>query len=233
MTGRISSMGAGAAGLVAILSLVLAGCSDAGSTMPAGQDFTPNQVSRFVIAKGDLPSEYKKVDSANTTEPCDSGWLANKGGFVETANEAAIKQQLLALGPLRCHRSLFERTVRDEVTDDTGVTGFGVFAVLFPDAGAASAALPLLRASNSDPLLRESYGEDGGMLSPAEDLLDPALGDELAMGIRRASPVSGGPDEYTYIWRVRNVAVVLEGAADLAEADVLRVAENISARAVR
>jgi len=46
--------------------------------------------------------------------------------------------------------------------------------------------------------------------------------------------VSGGPDEYTYIWRVRNVAVVLEGgAADLIEADVLRVAENISVRAVK
>jgi len=103
-------MRAGAAGVAAILTLILAGCAGAGSTMPVGQNFTPNEVSRFVIAKGDLPSDYKKIDSANTTVPCDSGWLANKGAVAETANEAAIKQQPLALGPLRCHRSLFEKT---------------------------------------------------------------------------------------------------------------------------
>lgn len=233
MTARIAPIRSGVAGGAAILSLVLAGCAGAGSTMPAGQYFTANQVSRFVIAKGDLPSGYKRIDSANTTEPCDSGWLANKGAVAETANEASIKQQLLALGPLRCHRSLFEKTVRDEVTVDTGVSGLGVFAMLFPDPGAASAALPLLRASNSDPLLRESYAEDGGLLSPAEDLPAPELGDESTTGIRRASAVSGGPDEYTYIWRVRNVAIVLEGGADLAEADVLRVAANITTRALR
>ncbi len=233
MTRTTSAVRTGAAGLVVALAWTLAGCAGGGSTMAAGQNFTPDQARRFVIDGGDLPSDYKEVESATSTVPCDSGWLANKGALDETANEVAVKQQLLALGAQRCHRSVYEKVVRDELTDHVAVGGFGVLAVVYPDGEAASKALPLFRASNSDPLLRESYGQDGEMLSLGEDLFSPGLGDESAIGIKRAATVHGGGDSYTFIWRVRNVALVLEGGADWDDRDVLRIAENISARAVR
>jgi hypothetical protein len=230
MTSTNRRMRARAARLALALLAGLTGCSGGGSTMPPDQTFTPDQARRFVIARGDLPSDFKVVGSDTATVPCDSDWLANKGASAQTTNEAAVKQQLLALGPQRCHRSVFQKVVRDEFTAGVSVTGFGVFAVVFPSFDAASKALPLLRASSSDPLLRESYAEDADDLAPAEDLLSPDLGDQSVTGIKRTALMPGGPDEYTFVWRVRNVAVVLEGAADLGEAEILKVAQNISAR---
>lgn len=225
-------MRAGAAGVAAILSLILAGCAGSGSTMPAGQNFTPDQVSRFVITKDDLPSEFENVGSDTRTVPCDSGWLANRGALTENADELAVKQKLLALGPQRCHLAVADRRIRDTAGAVVGVSGFQIFAVVFPDPNAASKALPLFRTQFSDPYFAESYAEGGDTPGAAEDLLNPGLGDESTPGIKRESP-PGLSSDYTYIWRVRNVALVLGGGDDLvAEEDILRMAMNISARAV-
>ncbi len=231
MTGRTSSMRVGA-GVAVILSLILASCAGSGSTMPAGQNFTPDQVSRFVIAKGDLPSEFKNVNSDTRLVPCDSGWLANRGALTENADELAVKQNLLALGPQRCQVSLDERRIRDTAGAVVGASGFQIFAVVFPDSNAASKALPLFRAQFSDPYLAESYAEEGQTPGAPEDLLNPGLGDESTPGIKR-EPAPGLSPDYTYIWRVRNVALVLGGGADLGEEEILRMAMNISARAVK
>ena len=238
MTRTISAMRAGVAGLALALSLTLAGCSGDRPTMPAGQNFSPNQATRFSLAKGDLPSEFKRVESGTRTEPCDSGWLANQGALTETANEAAIKVQLLALSPQRCHLSEYEKVVRDPETDGISATGYLVFAAVFPDSDAASKALPLLRQSVSDPLYRESFAEAGEDVSPAEDIPATGLGDESVAGLKRDSGPPGvqmtdPSDSYIYIWRVRNVAVRLYGGADLTEREVLQIAENISDRVVK
>ncbi len=238
MTRTISAMRAGAAGLAVALSLTVAGCSGDRPTMPAGQNFSPNQATRFSLVKGDLPSEFKRVESGTRTEPCDSGWLANQGALTETASEAAIKVQLLALSPQRCHLSEYEKIMRDPETDGIGVTGYLVFAAVFPDSDAASRALPLLRQSVSDPLYRESFSEAGEDVNPAEDVAATGLGDESVAGLKRAFGPPGvqiidPSDSYVYIWRVRNVAVRLYGGADLTEREVLQIAKNISDRVVR
>lgn len=244
MSRPISAMRRRAGLLALVVSLGVAGCAGGEPAMQSGQDFTPDQVRRFVIAKGDLPSDFDKVESGTRAEPCDSGWLANQGDVFETANEAVVKQELLALGPERCHRSLYEKTVRDSATDGVGVTGFQVFAIVFPSPDAASKALPLLRRSLSDPLLRESYAEAGTNLGAAEDISSLGLGDESLPGIRRVDGPSGIESSgiansgmgrnYVHVWRVHNVAVRLAGGdVDVTEADVLQIAKNISARAVK
>ena len=221
-----------------VLSVAVAGCAGDRQSMPAGQNFSPNQATRFSLAKGDLPSEFKRVESGTRTEPCDSGWLANQGALTETANEAAVKSQLLALRPQRCHLSEYEKVMRDPETDNISATGYLVFAAVFPDSEAASKALPLLRQSLSDPLYQESFAEAGEDVSPAEDVAATGLGDESVAGLKRASGPPGvhmtDPSEsYVYIWRVRNVAVRLDGGVDLTEREVLQIAKNISDRVVR
>ena len=158
-----SVMRTGGAGLALALALtvILSGCGGGRSSMPVGQNFTPNQGGRFVIAKGDLPSDFKKVSSETRSVPCDSGWLANRGALTETANELAVKQQLLALGPQSCHLSVYQSTRRDSAGEMIAVTGFQVFAVVFPDPTPASMALPLFRTQFSDRYLAESYAEGG------------------------------------------------------------------------
>ena len=113
MPRTISGVRAVAVGLAvaAVASMSLAACGSDESAMPLGANFTTDQVSRFAIAKGDFPSGYEKVDAETQSVPCDSGWLANQGAMAETAREAALRQQLLALGPQACHRSVYTKTV--------------------------------------------------------------------------------------------------------------------------
>jgi len=201
--------------------------------MPLDQTFTKDQSNRFVISANDLPPGYKEAGAQTGKVPCDSGWLANQGPPTETAAEAAVKQQLLGLGPQGCHLAVYERTA------DGGTTGMRVLAVVFPTPQAASEALGLFRRSLSDPMLTESWAEGGETPPPASDVPSPGLGDESIAGIRRfdARFGHGGMSKSTIdeFWRVRNVAVVLSaghlfGATD---DDVLRMARNMSDRAVR
>lgn len=81
-----------------------------------------------------------------------------------------------------------------------------------------TAALPLLRRSVSDPLMRESFGEEAADIGPSEDIPVTGLGDESTPAIKRtmgpgAEHIAPGGN-YIYIWRVHNVALRLEGAAD-------------------
>ena len=78
-------------GLAVAASMSLASCGHDEPAIPAGANFTKDQVSRFVIAKGDFPSGYEKVDAETGSVPCDSGWLANHGATAETAKEAALE----------------------------------------------------------------------------------------------------------------------------------------------
>jgi hypothetical protein len=66
----------------------------------------------------------------------------------------------------------------------------------------------------------------------AADLPSPGLGDESTGGIKRVGVADSTIDQF---WRVRNVAVVLSAGPLVAATDdgVLRMARNISARAVR
>ncbi len=230
---RASGIGPGAGFGALLLALLLAGCSGGSPTPSGGPIFAPSESSRFVIAEGDLPPVYEQVGSGREVD-CDSDYLANQGGLDETASEAAMRRQLVALGPQGCRASTYERRI-----DDYNVTGFLVFVAVFPNAAAASKSLPLLRSSLADPLFRESFGRDGATLPAAQDIATAGLGDESTPGIRRTMPIGrvGGPDKVVtndYIWRVGNVAVRMTGGfsvGELTEADVLNVAKNISARA--
>ena len=221
------------AGILALgMSVALSSCADS-STKPIDQSFTKDQSNRFVISAGDLPPGYREVGAKTGQVDCDSGWLANQGAPTEAAGEAAVKQQLLGLGPQGCHLAVYERTA------DGGTTGMRVLAVVFPTPQAASEALVLFRRSLSDPMLRESWAEAGETPRPAWDLPSPGLSDDSTAGIKRVDARfgHGGMSNWTIdeFWRVRNVAVVLSagplfGATD---DDVLRMARNMSDRAVR
>jgi hypothetical protein len=221
-----------AASLALGMSVALSSC--AGSpARPLNQNFTKDEANRFVLSADGLPPGYAKVPAQTGHVPCDSGWMANQGALTETAGEAAVKQQLLALGAQGCHLAVYERTANG------GTTGIRVLAVVFPTPQAASEALVLFRRSLSDPMLTESWAEDGETPPPASELPSPGLGQESTPGIKRVDARSGhsGSSNSTIdeFWRVRNVAVVLSaghlfGATD---DDVLRMARNMSDRAVR
>jgi len=211
------------------LALVLAACGGRASPMAAGELFSADQGGRFVLHDGDLPPPFKKVTAGAGDVGCDSAALANLGAPAETSGEAAVKGQLLALRPEGCHTSLYRKDANG------GSVGFGVLAVVFPDIETASTALPLLRSSVADPLLTESFGGDAPPL-PGVDVPSAGLGDESLPGIRRGDP-AGLPVTIHHVWRVRNVAVRMESvyspSDDLTDDDVIRIAKDISGRAVR
>lgn len=235
MTRTISGLRAVTVGLAVavVASMSLAACGNGEPAMPPGANFTEDQVSRFAIAKGDFPSGYEKVDADTQSVPCDSGWLANQGAMAETAREAALRQQLLALGPQACHRSVYAKTFHDGGAV-VGENGFQVIAVVFPDPESASKSLPMFRESLSDPSLTESY--EGDAVGLAQDVATPGLGDESTPGIARG-PTRGAdfsPTTVDFVWRVRNVAIRLSGGYgnDVSRGDVLEVARRISVRVV-
>lgn len=228
-----SAVRAGAVAFALALSTTLTSCAGGRSAMSPAENFTAGQSDRFVIAKGDLPPGYTKGDANPGKVACDSGWLANQGALAETAGEAAVKHELLALGPRACRVSFYEKATGG------GVTGFGLRTVVFPTPDAASASLALFERSLSDPLLTESWAADGETPSPAQRVPSPGLGDESRPSIKRVTTGLGGPGlsgtTIEEIWRVRNVALVLSvgHVAELAESDVLQIARNVSARAVK
>lgn len=138
--------------VVAVFLVVfLAGCSGGnpnGGPPGPGQNFTRDSAGRFALAARDLPDGHKKVGSQSGPVECDSGWLANSGATVETAGEADLRRQLLLLGPEACSLSTYKMTARDP--GKQGTTGVQTMAIVFADAHAASAALPLLRKSLVD-----------------------------------------------------------------------------------
>ena len=188
-----------ARGALLATAVTLAGCSAGGadSRPPGGQLFTAKQADRFVMHKGDFPPGYEKVGPQSGRVDCDSGYLANRGALAETEAEAAVKQQLLALGPQACNLSTYE------ITFGGGTTGFQALAVVFPDDNAASTALPLFR---------RSFVESSDLDAPLEDTASPALGDESIAGIRWKLPLPA-PNRFTavHVWRLGNVAVILQG----------------------
>ncbi len=237
MARTMSATRAGASAAALTMLVVVAGCTGGGSatSVAPGQNFTEDQSRRFVPEKGDLPRSpgFTDLDGQTRTVPCDSGWLANQGPTTETAGEAAIRQQVVALGAGGCRLSDYEVGAEDDVTS------LRVLAVVFPSPEAASSSLGLLRSTWSDPLLIESWGEEGDTPPPASDVPSPGLGDESTPGVVRSSGTGPGSVglygvSITQTWRVRNVAVVMTAshATYVDEDDVLQLAKNISARVV-
>lgn len=238
MTRTISAVRAITVGLAVAVaaSMSLGGCGSDEPAVSPGAIFTDDQVSRFVIARGDFPSDYKEADPTGAV-PCDSGWMVNQGAIEETASEAALRRQLLALGPQACHLSVYEKTRRDGPNGDLlSVTGFNVIAVVFPDEGAASRSLPLFHESLSDAYLTESYADADGPIGFAQDVATAGLGDESIPGIKRGPTreMDFAPTTIDFVWRVRNVAMRLSGGFgdDVSQGDVLEAAKKISTRAV-
>jgi hypothetical protein len=216
------------------LVVVLAGCSGGnakGGPPGPGQNFTPDQAGRFALAAKDLPPEHKKIGSRSGRVACDSGHLANSGEIEETAGEAELRRQLLALGPEACNLSTYEMTVGEPGRQ--GTTGSQTMSVVFADADAASAALPLLRKS----LLGASE------LGAPVDVDALGVGDESVAGLRWRPPAPSGvgPEGFgmshteVHIWRLRNVAVRLSVAVTfgMTEDDVVTIGQRLNARAVK
>jgi len=216
------------------LAVVLAGCSGGtakGGPPGPGQNFTADQAGRFALAARDLPPGHKKIGSQSGRVACDSGYLANSGAVEETAGEAELKRQLLALGPEACNLSTYEMTVGEPGRQAT--TGSQAMAVVFGDADAASAALPLLRKS----LLGASE------LGAPVDIDALGVGDESVAGLSWRPPVPSGigPEglgmsrSEMHIWRLRNVAVRLSVAVTvgMTEDDVVTIGQRLNARAAK
>ena len=111
-----------------------------------------------------------------------------------------------------------------------GTTGFQALAVVFGDVDAASRSLPLFR---------RSFVEFSDLDAPREDIGSPGLGDESTAGIRwapaRPARVSGLPSPEVYIWRLRNVAVVLQGTVvpGASEDDIVEVGRKLTTEAAK
>jgi hypothetical protein len=210
------------------LCLLLSGCAreSAGSRLGAGPApvYAKGEGSRFVLRPGDLPAGYKNVRSQSGRVDCDSGYLANRGPLAETEQEAALKQQILLLGPQSCNLSTYERT------EGGATTGLQVLAVVFRDDRGASSSLPMLR---------RSFVEFSDLDEPAEDIARSGLGDESMSGIRwrPQTPVRGQglPFPEVHIWRLGNVAVVLQASvtAGVTADDVVEIGGRVTARAAK
>ena len=162
---------------------------------------------------------------------CDSGWLANSGAIEETAGEADLRRQLLFLGPEGCSLSTYEMTVGEP--GKQGTTGSQTMAIVFADADAESAALPLFRKSLVD----------ASELGVPKNVAALGVGDESVTGLRWRPPGpsgigpagSGVSYNEVHLWRLRNVAVRLSVTVTpgMTEADVLAIGQHLNARAVK
>lgn len=209
----------------------LLGRNREGRAAGTGTDFTPDQAGRFALAARDLPPGHRKIKSQSGPVACDSGYLANSGAIEETAGETELRRQLLALGPQACNLSTYEMTVGEPGRQAT--TGSQTMSVVFGDADAASAALPLLRKS----LLGASE------LGTPLDINALGVGDESVTGLSWRPPVPNGigPDglgmshSEVHIWRLRNVVVRLSVAVTfgMTEDDVVTIGQRLNARAVK
>ena len=207
-------------------AILLVACGGDPTAPPLGATFTKDQVKRFVLHKSDLPAGYHEVDAQSGPVDCDSPWLANRGAYEETVEEARLRGELLALEPQACTMSTYEITMGEPPFD--GRTGYGAMAIVFPDADSASASLPMLRKSfvdTGDVAL-------GGMPLP-EDLDNPGLGEESS-GFRWGGVAPAGmTTSSVYIWRVRNVAVVLQGGGtpEADDDEIVQLARKLESHA--
>ncbi len=216
--------------LVALLAACSGGNPKGGPPGP-GQDFTRDQAGRFALVAGDLPPGHSKIGSQSGPVECDSGYLANSGAMEETTGEAELKRRLLAPGPEACSLSTYEMTVGEPGRQ--GTTGSQAMAIVFADAGAASAALPLLPKSLVD----------ASEMGAAEDVDALGVGDESVAGLSWRPPGQRGtvlgragvPHNEVHIWRLRNVAVRLSVwvTSAMTEDDVVAIGQRLNARAVK
>lgn len=224
--------------LVFTLAMIAAGCgggSDNGNGAGSGANGTPAQpfnadtLKRVSLEPSDLDSGYKRgVESGQkTAQEC-------LKALSETRESAAFAVQLQNLGLQACQMATYSKEV--EKGDDTYTNSPGSFAFLFPDAAAASKAVPTIRQ-----FLIDSFRPTGDVseASPnAQDLPASGLGDEAPPGAK-FTVETGGLLEFDFaifVWRAQNVVAGFGGSdalGDMTDRTMLDIAKKIDYRATR
>lgn len=209
--------------LPACLALAVAGCGGGGeqgralgAPPPPGQNFTPDDLDRFIAKRSDLPSGYERRRRLS----------GSRRDFVEpaqTREERSLLQNVVAPG-LRSFKSVAYRKKAGENSNTPGS-----FALLYDTPAAASKALGAVRK-----LLIDSFVVTGGFdEEPPQKVRVSGLGDEAPPGVKLAL----GPYAfYAYVWRVRNIVASLAGGdtlGDMSGRSILETAKRIDFRATR
>jgi hypothetical protein len=203
------------------LTLALVGCasvrqpSSPGNGPSANRNYRTSQLSRFLLTTSDLPSGYSQTTLKRGS---DRGLVA----IATTRQALAQVRRLVAEGVDGYAASAFHRSAGGD-NDNPGSVAFA-----FSSVADASRALPSVEnLARSDEL-------STGFASGAQSTIPVAgLGDQSLHGIRFALGPYG---LYLYVWRDRNVDVLLAATdvlGDLSGQSILNIAEQIDFRATR
>ena len=205
------------------LALFATGCGEGGEEDGApgtaaalGQNFTADDLDRFILKASDLPSGYER-----------------------RRRSAGSPQELVEAAQTRDERSSFERVVAPGLKrfssvayrkkDGENSNSPGSLALLYDTRRAASKALPAVRK-----LLIDNYSLTGGFAEePPQKVRVSGLGDQAAAGIK----LPLGPYAlYQYVWRARNIVATIaagDTVGDMNGKTILEMAKRIDFRATR
>ncbi|MDP8908339.1 MAG: hypothetical protein M3N47_04315 [Chloroflexota bacterium] len=203
------------------LALLVAGCGEGGDEdrargkpPPPGQNFTADDLDRFMLKPSDLPSGYEQQRRS-------SGSAQDLVEAAETREEQSSLERVTAPG-LEKFSSVVYRKKAGENSNKPGSTAF-----LYETPSAASQALPAVRR-----LLNDSYELTGDFdEEQPRKIRVSGLGDEAAAGIE----LPLGPYAlFMYVWRARNIVVTLAAGdvlGDMSGKTILEIARKIDFRA--
>jgi len=203
------------AGAVAI-PLTACGTTTSSSTPTAptvNHNHTVGHLSRLLLTRADLPSGYSQTTSR-------SGPAKDVLRFAKTRQEAAAFRQLITGGLVGYASTDFHKSV------DGNSNTPGSIAFAFDSVADASRALAITRS-----LFRIAFVPTGDASGAQTSIPVSGLGDQSLPGVRFALGPYG---LYVYIWRDRNVDVILGASdilGDLSGKSILVIAKQIDFRA--
>ena len=205
------------------LALLAAGCGEGGDedrargkAPPRGQNFTADDLDRFMLKPSDLPAGYEKQRRS-------SGSPQDLVEAAETREEQSSFERVVAPGLERFSAISYGKKT-GENSNKPGSTAF-----LYETPSAASKALPAVRQ-----LLIDNYELTGDFdEEQPRKIRVSGLGDEAAAGIE----LPLGPYAlFIYVWRARNIVVTLVAGdvlGDMSGKTILEMARKIDFRATR
>lgn len=205
------------------LALLAAGCGGGGDEdrargkAPApGQNFTADDLDRFILKSSDLPSGYERQQRS-------SGSVQDLVEAAQTREERALLERVATPGLVRFSAISYRKKAAANSNRP------GSFALLYDTPSAASDALPAVRK-----LLIDNYELTGDFDDQPPRKIDVSgLGDQAAAGIELPLGPYG---LFMYVWRARNIVARLaagETLGDMSAKTILQMARKIDLRATR
>ncbi len=199
-----------------------AGCGGAdegertqGNAPAPGQNFTADDLDRFIAKASDLPSGYERQ-------------RRNSGSGQDVIGAAQTEEQRASLERVAAGLQRFSSVLyRKEAADSSNSPGSS--ALLYDTPAAASKALTAVRRLATDNfVVTGDFDEE-----PPQKIHVSGLGDEARSGVKLAV----GPFTlFAYVWRTRNIIATLAGGdsvGDMSGKSILELAKKIDYRATR